>query len=430
MRIVQLTPGSGGSFYCENCLRDAALVTAMRSLGHDVLMVPMYLPLALEKNRVVANAPLFFGGLNVYLQQKLAIFRKTPRWIDRFFDSPSLLRRLARKAGMTSARDLGESTISMLKGEHGHQTKELQRLIAWLTGRQEAPDIVCLSNILLGGLAPSIKNSLGVPVVCLLQDEDGFIDGLDGSYSKRAWEMIAERCGDIDAFIAVSRYYAGVMERRLRLDKEKVHVVYTGISMEGYGPADRRPEAPTIGYLSRMCADRGLDTLVEAFIRIKNCDRLKNARLRIAGGERGDDEAFIEKIRGRLVAAGVIDDAEFLVDFDRDVRRSFLQSLSVLSVPEKKPVACGLYVLEALAAGVPVVEPSMGVFPEIIEMTGGGFLYDPGAPDALGAAIERLLLDAESARSLGLKGRAAVSEKLTVEQTTGEMLRIYEQLLK
>ncbi|UCG48604.1 MAG: glycosyltransferase family 4 protein [Phycisphaerales bacterium] len=430
MRIVQLTPGSGGSFYCENCLRDAALVTTMRALGHDVLMVPMYLPLAPEKNRVVANAPLFFGGLNVYLQQKLAIFRKTPRWIDRLFDSPSLLRRLAGKAGMTSARDLGESTISMLKGEHGHQTKELQRLIAWLTGQQETPDIVCLSNILLAGLAPSIKSSLGVPVVCLLQDEDGFIDGLDGSYSKRAWEMIAERSEDIDAFIAVSRYYAGVMERRLRLDKEKVHVVYTGISMEGYAPAQRPPEAPTIGYLSRMCADRGLDTLVEAFIRIKSGDRLKNARLRIAGGERGDDEAFIDEMRRKLAAAGVIDDAEFLDDFDRDVRRSFLQSLSVLSVPEKKPVACGLYVLEALAAGVPVVEPAMGVFPEIMEMTGGCVLYDPDAPGALAAAIERLLLDAQGARSIGLRGRAAVSEKLTVEQTTAEMLRIYEQLLK
>ncbi|MHC4314259.1 MAG: glycosyltransferase family 4 protein [Planctomycetota bacterium] len=260
MRVVHITPGTGDSFYCENCVRDAALVTAMRSLGHDVLIIPMYLPMQDDKNEPVGNTPIFFGGINVYLQQKSAFFRKTPRWLDRIFDSPKLLGWLARKAKMTSASDLAETTISMLRGEDGRQVKELNRLIEWLGSQDNKPDIVCLSNILLTGLAKSIKAKLGVPIVCLLQDEDDFLDGLASPYKKQAWQMIAELSRDVDAFIAVSKYFASVMQQRLGLSADRVHVVYSGISLDGYESLQAEPKIPTIGYLSRMCPDRGLDT--------------------------------------------------------------------------------------------------------------------------------------------------------------------------
>jgi glycosyltransferase involved in cell wall biosynthesis len=430
MRIVQITPGSGGSFYCENCLRDAALVAAMRSLGHDVVMVPMYLPLEPEKNMVTASAPIFFGGLNVYLQQKSAFFRKTPRWLDRLLDSPGLLRWMGRKAGMTSAKDLGETTISMLRGRHGHQTKELDRLTAWLAEQENKPQVVCLSNILLAGLARPLKAKLGVPVVCLLQDEDGFLDGLAPPYSQKAWEIVGDCSRDMDAFIAVSRYYAAVMAERLRLEEGRLDVVYTGISLDGYQPPQTLPRTPAIGYLSRMCADRGLGTLVDAFVILKKNEKLGRLRLRVAGGERGDDEAFMKQIKHTLNSRGLINDVDFLSDFGRDARHSFLQTLSILSVPERQPVACGMYVLEALAAGVPVVEPAIGVFPELIEMTGGGVLYEPNAAAALAAALETLLLDPDRARDLGRKGRDVVLRKFNIEQTAQQMVRTYERLLK
>ena len=229
MRIVQITPGSGDSFYCENCLRDAALVKAMRSRGHDVLMVPLYLPLRVDKAEPVSNAPIFFGGINVYLQQKSPLFQKTPRWIDRLFDTPALLRWVGHKAGMTNARDLGEATISMLRGEHGRQKKELDRLVDWLALQENKPDIICLSNILLVGLAKSVKERLNVPVVSMLQDEDCFLDGLASPYAEQAWQMISERAIDVDGFIAVSKYYADFMQQRLGLQKKTVHVAYIGI---------------------------------------------------------------------------------------------------------------------------------------------------------------------------------------------------------
>jgi glycosyltransferase involved in cell wall biosynthesis len=430
MRIVQLTPGSGDSFYCENCLRDAALVGAMRKLGHDVLLVPMYLPLQNGQMEAFSNAPIFFGGINVYLQQKWGLFRKTPRWIDRLFDRPWLLRLVARRAKMTNAKDLGEATISMLRGEEGRQVKELDRLVEWLGARENRPDIVCLSNALLAGLARCLKARLGVPIVSLLQDEDEFLDGLPSPYAKQAWEIIIGRSSDIDGFIAVSKYYAKVMQERLKLDTGRVYVVYTGISLDGYGQLRSAPQTPTIGYLSRICPRKGLDTLVDAFVILREDEKLKNAKLRIAGGSSGNDEPFINLIRQRLDSHGLSGDVDFVPDFGRDSRLDFLEGLSVLSVPEKRPASYGLYVLEALAAGVPVVQPANGVFPELLEMTGGGVLCEPNSAPALASAIKPLLLDANYAQHLAKQGRDAVFKKFNVEQTAAELVRIYDVIVR
>ncbi len=427
MRIIQITPSAGDSFYCENCLRDTALAQAMLKLGHDVLMTPLYLPLQTEPSDSAGVSPIFFGGINVYLQQKSAFFRRTPRWLDRLFDSPKLLRWLSRHAGMTSARDLGQTTLSMLRGEQGRQTKELERLVEWLDTQDSKPDVVCLSNALLVGLARCIRQRIRAPVVCLLQDEDGFLDGLPSPYSQQAWQAVAERANDVDQFIAVSRYYADVMRQRLALHPDRVSVVYTGISLDGCESGQISPGAPAVGYLSRMCPDRGLDTLVEAFIRLKKKDKLKNAKLRICGGSTVDDRVFLERIRGKLISCGVMDDVEFVPDFGRDARRAFLRTLRVLSVPEKQPVAYGLYVLEALAAGVPVVQPAHGVFPELLEMTGGGVLCEPNRAEAFAAAIEPFLLETQYARQIGQQGRNAVFEKFNINQTARDLVRIYGQ---
>jgi glycosyltransferase involved in cell wall biosynthesis len=428
MRIIQITPSAGDSFYCENCLRDAALARAIMKLEHEGLTIPLYLPLTNEQSGSASISPIFFGGLNVYLQQKMAFFRRTPRWLDRMFDSPRLLRWIGRMAGMTSSKDLGETTISMLRGEKGRQIKELHRLVDWLDTHENRPDIICLSNILLIGLARPIKQRLGVPVACMLQDEDEFLDGLVPPYSQQAWQIISERVSDIDAFIGVSKYYTETMQQRLGLDPERTFTVYTGISLEEYEYHTTRPEIPTIGYLSRICPEKGLDTLADAFLKIKKNEKLKNAKLRIAGGKRSDDEAFSKKIQQKLCSHDVIDDVEFLSDFDRKARIEFLRSLSVLSVPEKQPVAYGLYVLEALAAGVPVVQPASGVFPELLKMTGGGLLFEPNNVVALADALGSLLLDPAKARRLAEQGRAAVSEKFNIEQTAKEMIRIYGQI--
>ncbi|OHB67861.1 MAG: hypothetical protein A2Y77_01870 [Planctomycetes bacterium RBG_13_62_9] len=429
MRIVQICPSSGDNYYCENCLRDAALVKAMRKLGHDVVMVPLYLPLVADKIEQLSDAPIFFGGINVYLQQKLGLFRKTPRWVDRWFDSRRLLEWAGRKAGMTNARDLGETTISMLQGENGRQVKELDRLVDWLEAQHQKPDIVCLSNVLLAGMARRIKERLDVPVACLLQDEDGFLDGLISPYAERAWMAVHQRVRDIDAFLAVSRYYADAMSVRLKVEAGRTHVVYMGIELGAYEAGDDSPRTPVIGFLSRMCPERGLERLVDAFILLKKNERLRSVKLRILGGKNTSDEPFIERMRGKLAAAGVFADAEFLHAFDLEAKRELLRNVSVLSVPESQPVAYGLYVLEALAMGVPVVQPATGCFPETIAMTGGGILYEPNTAERLAEAMTPLLLDPQAARRLGTEGRTGVTKAFNVEKTAAEMVRIYGRIV-
>jgi glycosyltransferase involved in cell wall biosynthesis len=430
MKIVQICPSAGDSFYCENCLRDAALVRALRWLGHDVLMVPLYLPLAADKTEPLSNAPIFFGGINVYLQQKLGLFRRTPRWIDRWFDARPLLEWAGRKAGMTRARDLGETTISMLQGENGRQVKELDRFVDWLRAEPQKPDIVCLSNVLLAGMARRIKEKLRVPVVCLLQDEDGFLDGLTAPYAEQAWEIVRERTRDIDAFLPVSRYFADVMSSRLGSHAARMHVTYTGIELDGYERGDREPVVPTIGFLSRMCPDRGLERLIDAFVLLKRNEKLWSATLRICGGKLTCDESFLSRLRTKLADACLSTDVDFLSAFDHASKLEFLRSLSVLCVPEERPVAYGLYVLEALAMGVPVVEPAMGCFPETLALTGGGVLYEPNTAEKLAETLEPLLLDPQAARRLGAEGRAGVARSFEIERTAAQMVGIYEQIVQ
>ena len=195
MRILQLTPGTG-SFYCGSCIRDRALVVGLRRLGHDAIMAPLYLPPIFEQSddtvvdgngQTSAAPPVFFGGINVFLQEKSWLFRHSPRWIDRMFDAPAMLRRAARRAGMTRPRDLGALTLSMLRGEEGRQAKELDKLVAWLRA-QPRFDVVSLSNALLLGMAGRIRRELDVPVVCSLQGEDSFLDGLPEPYRAQCWQ--------------------------------------------------------------------------------------------------------------------------------------------------------------------------------------------------------------------------------------------------
>ena len=430
MKIAHITPSSGDTFYCENCQRDIALVTAMRKMEHEIILLPMYLPLNTDEKEIIQSAPIFFGGINVFLQQKLSLFRKTPRWLDKILDNPALLRWAGRKAGMTSAKDLAETTMSMLKGNHGKQVKELNRLIDWLAQEENRPDVVTLSNVLLIGLTKPIKEKLGVPVLCLLQDEDGFIDGLGSPFAEQSWEIITELAREIDLFISVSKYYSDVMQEKLSLERDALEVVRMGIALDEYAHREKLPEVPTIGYLSRMCRERGLDTLVDAFIILKKNPKLQNARLRISGGARSDDAPFVNSLKQRLSSVGLINDVDFLPDFSKKARLEFLHSLSLMSVPEKQPVAYGLYVLEALASGVPVVEPAFGDFPELIELTNGGVLYKENNAPSLAKAIEPLLLDPDYAHKLGLQGREAVIKTLDVEINARRMVNIYEQIVQ
>ena len=422
--------------YCGGCLRDNALVAALRKLGHQVTMVPLYLPLTLDEADQSAGTPVFFGGLNVYLQQKSALFRAAPGWLRDLFASPRMLKWAAGKAAKTRAADLGELTLSMLRGEAGNQARELEELIAWLK-TQPPPDVVCLSNALLIGMVRRLKAEVRSPVACALQGEDFFLDALPEPHRAACWRTLAERAQAVDRFIAPSRYFGDLMRERLGLAPEKVRVVPNGINLEGYaGKSEvRSPKSevesagvPTLGFFARMCPEKGLDTLVEAYIRLRQRGRVGNLKLRVGGSCGPADTPFVNSLREKLGTGGLLGEADFQPNLDHAGKVEFLRSLSVFSVPARYGEAFGLYVIEAMAAGVPVVQPRVAAFPELIEATGGGVLCAPDDPQALAEAIEGLLLDPARARALGETGRRAVFERFSAEamaravvQTCGDL---------
>ncbi len=411
MRLLQLTPGTG-NFHCGSCLHDNALVRALRARGHDALMVPLYLPFVAEETAVAPDTPIFLGGLSVYLAQKFPRLRRVPGWLNRVFSSPVLLRQLAHFAGLTSARDLGESTLSMLRGEDGRQAGELDRLIEWLRPLPP-PDVICLSNSLLVGMATQLKKEFRCPVVCTLQGEASFLDDLSDAYRQTAWQLLAERAAGVDHFIAVSAYFGELMRTRLGLDAARVTVIHPGIAVENFSPAATPPATPTIGYFARLHPTKGLATLVEAFLLLQRDKAVPGLRLRIAGAQTGGDLPFAKQLAAKIAAAGQSSAVDWLPNLDRAAKADFLRSLSVFSVPATYGEAFGLYVIEALAAGVPVVQPRHGAFSEVLAATGGGLLCEPDDPAALAAALRSLLLDPARARQLGAAGRAAVAQNFS-----------------
>jgi glycosyltransferase involved in cell wall biosynthesis len=425
-RIIQITPGAGKMF-CGACLRDNALVAALRKLGHAAMMAPLYLPLTLDEEDQSAGTPLFFNGINVYLEQQSALFRRAPEWLHQALASPALLKWASGAAAKTRPMDLGAMTLSMLRGEEGNQARELENLLDWLRG--EKPDVVSLSNALLVGMARRIKTELRVPVLCSLQGEDWFLDALPSPDRELAWQTAAERAADVDLFIAPSRYFADLMQRRLKLPPDRVRVLANGLNLDGYAAAPVKSDAqpaqpPVLGYFARMCREKGLETLVNAFIILKKRGRVGNLKLRIGGSCGPADEVFVDDLRARLQANGLLADVEFHKNVSRADKQAFLRSLSVFSVPATYGEAFGLYVIEALACGVPVVQPQHAAFPELIAATGGGLLCAPGDEPALADAIESLLLDPARARSLGEAGQKAVREKFSIETMARQMAEL------
>lgn len=417
MKIIHLTPGTG-NFHCGSCHRDNHLVKALRQRGHDVIMTPLYLPLVTDGEPASGEAPLFVGGINMFLQQKLGLFRKTPRWLDKLFDTPRLLLAAVNRASMTSARDLGEMTLESFRGLSGHQAKEWRRLLDWVCAEQ--PDLVSLSNGLLSGLAEPIQKEMRVPVICSLQGEDSFLDSLPEPWLTQCWEAFRRASGSVARFAASSEWYAAQMRQRLQLPEEKVAAVRNGLDLSKYVPADHPPTQPTIGYLARMIHGKGIGQLVEAFLLLKKRGRVPGLRLHLGGTMTAADESYLKTLRASLEAAGVSSHVEWHPNLSLTDKIRFLQGLSVFCVPATYGEAFGLYVLEALACGVPVVEPDHAGLGEIVRATGGGLLVQPNDPQALADGLESLLMNSGQAAHLATGGRQAVLTQFSADRMAAD----------
>lgn len=414
MRLLHLTPGTG-SFHCGSCLRDNALIKALRTRGHDALMVPLYLPLVTDRDEANPEQAVRVGGISLYLQQKFPLFRFLPPFVHRWLNDEKRLRWASKFIGMTSARDLGEMTVGSLLGEKGRQWAEWENLVQWIE-TEAKPEVISLSNSLLIGLAPALKRRLGVPIVCSLQGEDSFLDTLTEPYRSQAWKLMVENAQSVTCFISPSQFYADLMAPRLGVPVSKMAVVYNGLNFADYSAEHREPEVPTIGYLARMIHGKGLTTLVDAFIALASRNTVPQVRLRVAGAKTAGDDAYLAGLQKKLEKARLLDRVTFEPNVSFEEKTKFLQEVTLFSVPAIYGEAFGLYIIEAQACGLPVVQPRHGAFPELLEITKGGVLCEPDDPENLSQALEELLLDDAKRHALGEQGRTNARTYFSAER--------------
>lgn len=413
--------------YCGSCLRDNAMATELLARGHDVLLLPVYTPTHTDEPNV-SNHHVALGGISAYLEQYVPLFRKTPSWLDRLWDSKAVLSLASRKSISVNPKMLGEMTVSVLRGEDGFQRKEIHKLIDWVK-QLPPPDIVNLPYTLLVSLARPLKEALDCPVLCTLQGEDLFLDGLHEPYRTEALNLIRKQVNDVGLFLSVSEYYADFMPGYLGIPAEKIRVVPLGINPDGFKM--REPHAGgtfTVGFFGRVAPEKGLHVLAEAYRLLRVSGDLQDARLEVAGYMAADCKPYLAGIEARLKEANLAGEFHYRGVLDRAEKIEFLRGLDVMSMPATYDEPKGVSLLEAMACGVPPVQPRRGGFTEIIEKTGGGLLVKPDDPESLAGGIRELYRNKDLAAELSAKGYRGVREHYTAAHMADKLMIAFQSV--
>lgn len=425
-RVVYLTAGAGGMF-CGSCLNDNTLARELTKLGVDIQLIPTYTPITTDEEDVSIDQ-VFFGGINVFLQQKFPPLRLLPAAFDRFLNHPRLIRWATKKDVQADPKLLGDMTVSMLKGSAGFQKKEVKRLLNFLDDAQ--PQVVNFTNSLIAGCAPEIKKRLQCPIVVTLQGDDIFLDYIPKSYAEQSIRQISALSESIDAYVVHSAYYADYMSDRLGIPRSKMHVVKLGIDANDFSTSDQTPpsasKTKSIGYLARLTPEKGFHVLTDAFIRLR--EKRDDVELKIAGWLGTEHQQFAEEQFSKLRSAGLEHTYSYLGVVSRTEKLDFLNGLDIFTVPTTYREPKGRFALEAMACGLPLVLPNHGAFPEMIAESGCGVLVRPNDADHLAEELNSLLNDHERCHSLGAAGRESVLANRNGESMARETLKVYAQL--
>ena len=419
--------------YCGSCLSGNTLAGALRRAGDDVTLLPLYTPLKTdEENYSLGHVEL--GGINAFLNERWPRL-KLPPFVRRWLDRPTLLRWAARFSSATRAEDLGALCVSVLRGEEGRQRAEVEKLVDWVA-EHVRPELVHLNNALLVGLARELHRRLGVPVVTSLSGEDVFLERLPEPYRSEAKAVMRQRLGDCAGLAAMNDYYADFFATYVGVARERIAVIPPGLELRDFQPqataanpppqplsrararGDTRathptsyilhPTSLTIGFLARICADKGPHNLIEAAGRLTQEPNLPPWRVVAAGYLDPAERAYLAKCQQRADQLGLGERFQYGGELDRAAKVEFLRGLDVFCLPTDYQESKGLSVYEAWAAGVPAVLPAHGAFCEMVAATGGGLVYPPGNTAALTEQLVMLLQAADRRRELGDRARTAV----------------------
>lgn len=428
MKIAYITAGGGG-MYCGSCMHDNTLARALIARNHDVCLVPTYTPIRVDEENVSYDR-VFLGGINVYLQQKSFIFRMLPRFLDRWLSGKKLLKKVASGNVETNAKFLGEMTLSLSKGMHGKQKKEIAYLVDWLANDLK-PDLLVLTNLLIGSFVPAFKARHNVPVLVNLQGDDYFLDSLGEPWRTEVMANLKAIATQVDGFVVNSNFYADKMAQYFDFPRKKAFVVPLGIDTNGYPTPEARQadHPPTLGYLARICPEKGFHHAVEGFLRARKHPGLEDLRFRFSGWLGKSDQAFFEAQMARIREAGA---AAFVAHLDvqnLDAKYAFFKNIDLFTVPAEFEEPKGLPVLEALAAGVPFVAPAHGAFPELVDRLAGGKLYTKGDLDMYETLLVTLLKDKPYTQQLGALGRSLVLAYGSMEMMAADNESLFQRIL-
>lgn len=432
MKVAFIATGAA-NMYCGSCMRDNTLVSAMKALGHQVSMLPMYTPLRVDEDSASEDY-VFYSGIKTYILQQ---FPNRSLWRDALLNvaGAQALTKLLTRFDIGSAVDPkanAELTISMLRGEHGNQAILLEEMVNALS-RSVKPQVVHVTNTLISGPVREIKRALNVPIVCGLHGEDIFLDGLPAPYRAQAIELIRQNAADVDHFIATSQYYADVYGPLVGIPPEKITVVWPGIALRDYENIGNQPQSTagplTIGYFARMAPEKGLHLLAEAFISLVKSGDFPGLRLKVAGYMSSAYAKYIDGVRERLKQAGVADQVDILGTASRQQKLDFFRSIDVFCVPGVYPDPKGLPMLEALASGVPVVQPGHGAYPELVHATQGGLLHKPENQNDLTEKLAHMLRDSVMRETCRKEGRATIHTHFSDKRMANDTVSVYESLV-
>jgi glycosyltransferase involved in cell wall biosynthesis len=430
LRIAILAAGAAG-MYCGSCIRDNALAMALKSLGHDCVMIPLYTPVKTDTDNAAIDK-VFYGGVNVFLQHASRIFRHTPRVLDWVMDRPWLLTLAGSYGAQTSPSELGPFILDILRGESGHTIKELRRLTRFLK-RDVRPQVISVPNLMFIGAARMLKAELKAPVILELTGEDIFLDAMAEPDRTQARDIIRRRARDVDQFVATSHYYADAMASYLDVPRDHIAVVYPGVPYEylrdSANSKSTTANPPTVAYLARICPEKGLDQLVDAMLILQKKPGLENVRLRAAGYLGKANQEWYQQLASRIAASPLAPHYTFLGEVDKDGKLNLMDDADLFAVPTRYAESKGIYVLEALARATPVVLPAHGAFPELVEKTQGGVTHPPGDAQALADTLATLLANPAHRATLGEAGHTAVRKEFLDSHMAQGMLQIYHSAI-
>lgn len=425
MHLAIVTAGGAGMF-CGSCMHDNAWARALIASGTDVTLLPLYTPIRVDEENL-SSTRVFFGGVNVYLDQYVPGWRYLPRWLTRPLDAEWLLKAVSNRGVSNNAAELGAITEAILLGQHGPQAREGEQLIHFLT-RELKPDAIIFSNVMLCGEVERLKAAFPGPVFCTLQGDDIFLDGLTEPHRTRVFERLRPIVDRLDGFLVHSRFYAEFMQKYLSVPAEKFHQLPLGIECHEHTGVPRPAgEPPTIGYFARLAPEKGLRELVEAALILQK--RSVNFRVLAGGYLNPQQPAYWNEVQ--RLAAPLGDHFHYAGSPDTVAEKvAIFQKFDVLSVPAPYRDPKGLYVLEAWANGIPVVQPAHGHFPELIEETiRGGITVAPGNPSALADGLQRMLTEEAFRRDCARAGWEAVRQNHDLPVLAAATQKLFARVL-